>query len=208
VKDVEKAQKAEEIKEKKENLEKRLQKMPQIYMSPTARSLVENVIRTLRSGQQPQAATKPIQDDSGYDDDDGIDPREAEEDIDLGWDAEEEEEADKSAKVEEAKAKRMADKVLRRRLKQLGWRQEDISRVLAALPERDLPPAEDLNKKVKKVLDWLLLHVAEEHLPVEFQPAKTLEIGITAFPAKQNKSAHCLRCGATSRLPDGVVRAM
>lgn len=189
-KDAERAQKAEEVKEKKENLEKRLQKMPQIYMSPTARSLVENIISSLRSGQPPVTVqSRPVDSDLA-DDDSGFDPREAEEEIDLGWDCEEEEDVDRAAaKAEEAKAKRMAEKALRRRLKQLGWRKEDVDRVLAALPERDLPPTDDLNKRVKKVLDWLLLHVAEEHLPVEYQPAKTLEIGITAFPsAKQPKS--------------------
>ncbi|ELR25721.1 helicase conserved Cterminal domain containing protein [Acanthamoeba castellanii str. Neff] len=189
-KDTERAQKAEEVKEKKENLEKRLQKMPQIYMSPTARSLVENIISSLRSRQPPVTAqSRPVDSDLAADDG-GFDPREAEEEIDLGWDGEEEEDVDRAAaKAEEAKAKRMAEKTLRRRLKQLGWRKEDVDRVLAALPERDLPPTDDLNKRVKKVLDWLLLHVAEEHLPVEYQPAKTLEIGITAFPsAKQPKS--------------------
>jgi sRNA-binding protein len=189
-KDTERAQKAEEVKEKKENLEKRLQKMPQIYMSPTARSLVENIISSLRSGQPPVTAqSHPVDSDLAADDG-RFDPREAEEEIDLGWDGEEEEDVDRAAaKAEEAKAKRMAEKALRRRLKQLGWRKEDVDRVLAALPERDLPPTDDLNKRVKKVLDWLLLHVAEEHLPVEYQPAKTLEIGITAFPsAKQPKS--------------------
>jgi hypothetical protein len=173
---VEQAKKVEEKKEKQENLEKRLQKMPQIYMSPTARSLIENIIAHLRSGQQPQQHKAGRRGDEEEREGEGTD---------LGWDGDEG--TSEAEQAEVAKARKLADKALRRRLNQQGWRKEDVDRALAELS--DLLPVDDDRGRLKKVLDWLCLHVAEERLPVEFQPAKTLEIGITAFPsAKQPKS--------------------
>lgn len=161
--EAEKAKKAEEIKEKKDNLEKRLQKLPQIYMSPTARSLIENIIKNLRSNQPIQRSTVGEAADESY------------------------ETSNDLPSPEEAMAERDAVRALRRKLKQIGWRKDDIDRALAEVP--DLPTAHDFKGRLKRVLDWLTFHVSEENLPVEYRPAKTLEIGISAFSRQQQAAS-------------------
>jgi len=152
------AKKTEEIKERKENLEKKLQKLPQIYMNPAARSLVERTISSLRtSGLSTHRAHG--QESGGQ--------REEVEEI--------------------TSAKKQADGALRRSLRKMGWRIEDVDRMLNHLQDDRSPTLEnddqDLKARLNRALDWLCFHVDEEHLPAEFQPAKTLEIGTTSFPS-------------------------
>ncbi len=126
--------------------------MPQVFMSPTARSLVENLISSIRANEFGNKNPQPkiVEDEEGH----FVDNK-------------------------SSKKRRM----LFGKLEQMKWPREDVERAMKEVISPNEDSEDNFKETFNKLLDWLCLNVPEDRLPQGFQPAKTLEIGVTAFTA-------------------------
>ncbi|KAL6077824.1 ATP-dependent RNA helicase [Balamuthia mandrillaris] len=166
----------EERKNKEEKREKWLERLPQVFMSPTARQLVENVLKQLQQQQkQPKQETEKQR------------TRQSKE---VGETEEEEENGGRKREV----WRRVKNRLLRQ-----GWKEEDINKAFEEVEELEddgVHKTEEENslieatdRLVSRLLDWLCLYVPEHELPKAFVPTKSLEIGASSFVTSSTSSS-------------------